>query len=66
MHHYWYHIEVVIHLHLEFLDFKILCPMQGFDKYGIGEYDGVPVTRLATALGLKVGTALPFHRISQP
>lgn len=43
-----------------------LCPVQGFDKYGIGEYDGVPVTRLTAALGLKVNTTVPSHMLSYP
>lgn len=33
--------------------------VQGFDKYGIGEYDGASVTKLTAALGLKVRPQTP-------
>ena len=31
-------------------------PIPGFDKYGIGDYDGINVNKLAKDLGFKIGT----------
>ena len=40
---------------------SVCCLSQGFDKYGIGAYDGASVTKLVSALGLKVGTVpIPY------
>ena len=38
-------------------DGGLVLALQGFDKYGIGAYDGLPVPNLMKALGLKVRSA---------
>ena len=40
-----------------------VCCSQGFDKYGIGAYDGLPVPNLVKALGLKV--CMPFCALTE-
>jgi len=41
-------------VHIALHDQTCMGYAQGFDKYGIGAYDGLPVPHLIKALGLKV------------
>jgi hypothetical protein len=45
---------------------QVSTALQGFDKYGIGAYDGLPVPNLMKALSLKVRCPVPLCSVLLP